>query len=157
MSELGRHSIHRAQRDRAFLEDTMSNTHAPPVVERPPHDALDDTEGVLASVRTTREAASLFAECARESATTTVGAARHQVATHPYGALAAAAAVGFVVAGGLTSPMMWAFLRFGTRFAFAVVARRIGTALIEGAAESERATARPRASGYGTASSPVSA
>jgi ElaB/YqjD/DUF883 family membrane-anchored ribosome-binding protein len=147
----------RPHSERSLVEDTMSSTNAPkdPVVE--PLSEGRPTESVLDSVRATREAATLLASRAKDSATTTASAARQQLARHPYGALGAAAAVGFVVAGGLTSPMMWAFLRFGARFAFAVAARRIGTALLEGAAEGDRAAAQrsnpstpPRRSPVGT-------
>src|SRR4051812_30970553 len=68
---------------------------------------------------------------ALHGATATVDLLRRHVERRPYVAVGVAAAVGFVVAGGLAAPALRGVARLAARLALAAATRKLADALVE--------------------------
>jgi ElaB/YqjD/DUF883 family membrane-anchored ribosome-binding protein len=92
-----------------------------------PHEEIS---AALDAARATLRAADLLARRTLETARATDVATRVEIAERPYVALGIVAGMGFVAAGGLTSPAVWRLARFGARLAVGAAARRVGEAIL---------------------------
>lgn len=90
----------------------------------------EEARAALDAARATLRAADLLARRTLETARAADVATRVEIAERPYVALGIAAGMGFVVAGGLTSPAVWQLARFGARLAVGAAARRVGEAIL---------------------------
>lgn len=94
-------------------------------------------EDLLARARDAREAATELAASAGDTLRYANAMVRRQLEEHPAATLGVAAGVGFVLAGGLASPVARSLVRTGTRVALGIALRQLVVAARQSSADDE--------------------